>query len=169
MGRLPKFGQPCSSCAWSPDGQSFVVGCLEKERNLCQYDLNGDMIYDWGQSHRVQDLAVSADGRWLVAMSTEKRVYVYNFITRQAEYELEMDSKLASVAISADSRSLLIKKHDGEIRLLDIETQAVKKDFASMIQPSTMVIRAAFGGANDSFVVTGSERESHSITVKPVG
>lgn len=154
---LSRFGEPVSSCVWAVDGQTFVTGCLDKERNLCQWNLNGEMVYDWGRSHRIQDLAVSPNGNRLVAMDNEDHIHVYNFVTRELEYEMDMKVKLSSISISANSRYLLVNKTDGEARMLDLDTREPYREFASGNKGGKFVIRSAFGGANESFVITGSE------------
>ncbi|KAG9234671.1 WD domain-containing protein [Amylocarpus encephaloides] len=154
---LPRFDEPVSGCVWSPDGNSFVTGCLYKEKNLCQFDLNGTMVYDWGRSHRIQDLAVSPNGHRLVAMDNEKHIHVYNFVTRELEYEMDMEAQLCSVSISQDNRYLLVNKKNGQATLLDLDTRESLKYFQSADRGEEFVIRACFGGANEGFVITGSE------------
>lgn len=155
---LPRFGEPASSCAWAPDGQTFVVGSLAKERSLCQYNLHGDVVYDWNSNHRVEDLAVSQNGRWLVAMDDKSHIHGYNFMTREPVFEMDMKSRLRSVSISQDSRSLLVNLKDGEMQILDLErqTDGPLQRFKAGDQSGDDIIRASYGGANESFVVTGS-------------
>lgn len=155
---IPRFGEPSTSCAWAPDGQTFVVGCLANERNLCQYDLNGEEVYDWGRNHRIQDIAITPNGRWLVAMDHDTHIYGYNFITREPVFEMKMKSRLRSVSISQDSRSLLVNMKDGEAQILDLErqTEGPIQVFKAGNQGGEDVIRATYGGANESFVTTGS-------------
>ena len=142
---------------WAPDGQSFVTGCLDTERNLCQWNLNGGLIYDWGQNHRIQDLAISPDGSRLVAMENVDHVYIYNFATRELEYEINLKVKLVSVAVSQNSQHLLVNKNDGESRMFDLDSRETVRVFNSGDRQAKYIIRAAFGGANESFVITGSE------------
>jgi len=156
---ISRFDEPVSSCVWAPDGQTFVTGCLYKEKNLCQWNLDGQLVYDWGRSHRIQDLAVSPDGHRLVAMDNANHLHVYNFVTRELEYEMDLKVKLSSVSISQDSRHILVSKTDGEARIFDIETRDSTKVFVGQ-KGGEFVIRSAFGGANESFVISGSEGES---------
>ena len=153
---LTRFGEPVSSCVWAPDGETFVTGCLDKDRNLCQWNLNGELVYDWGRHHRIQDLAVSPNGHHLVAMDNEKHVYVYNFVTRELEYDMDMKVDLASVSISQDSKLLLVNRMDGEARMFGIETRETIRSFRSGDRGGKYIIRSTFGGANESFVITGS-------------
>lgn len=154
---LTRFGEPVSSCVWAPDGQTFVTGCLDKERNLCQWNLNGELIYDWGRTHRIQDLAVSPDGHHLVAMTNETQIYIYNFVTRELENEMDLEVKMGSISISQDSRHLLVNKFSGEAQMFDIQTQESVRTFVSGDPGGHYVIRSTFGGANESFVIVGSE------------
>jgi WD40 repeat protein len=153
---LTRFGEPVSSCVWAPDGQTFVTGCLDKDRNLCQWNLSGELVYDWSRNHRIQDLAVSPNGHHLVAMDNEKHIFVYNFATRELEYEMDDKVDLASVSISQDSRLLLVNRMDGEARMYNIETRQAIRIFHSGGRGGKYIIRSSFGGANESFVITGS-------------
>lgn len=153
---IDRFEEPVSSCVWAPDGMTFVTGCLYKERNLCQWNLNGDLIYDWGRSHRIQDLDVSSDGNRLVAMDNSNNIHIYNFVTRELEFEIDLGVMLSSVSISQDCRYILVSKTTGEAQLLDIETRKPTKLFTGQ-KGGNFVIRSAFGGANESFVISGSE------------
>lgn len=167
--KLPKFGEPVSSCVWAPDGQTFVTGCLDKERNLCQWSINGQLVYDWGQTHRVQDLAVSNNGHYLVALDNETKIHVYNFVTRELEYQLDLKYKMGSISMSQNSRSLLVNKLDGEAKIIDLGTRDTIRDFKSGVEGGNFVIRASFGGANESFVIVGSEEGSVYIWHKDSG
>jgi WD repeat-containing protein 26 len=153
---LDGFEEPVSTCAWAPDGQTFVTGCLYKERNLCQWKLNGELLYDWGQSHRIQDLAISPDGNRLIAMDNANHLHVYNFVTRELEYQLDLKVNLSSISISQDSKYMLVSTTEGEARTIDIETRESVKIFAGQ-KAGKFVIRSCFGGANESFVISGSE------------
>lgn len=81
---------------------------------------------------------------------------MYNFITRELEYELDMEIRVCSVAISANSRYLLVNRVDGETRMLDLDTRECVREFRGQAVEK-FVIRASYGGANESFVLTGSE------------
>jgi WD40 repeat protein len=134
-----------------------VTGCLAMERNLVQWNLNGELIYDWGQSHRIQDLAVSPNGHHLIAMDRTHHIHVYNFVTRELEYEMDLKTDLCSLRISQDSRHILAAQTDGVARTIDLETRETVKTFTGQKGSGEWVIRSAFGGANESFVISGSE------------
>jgi len=99
---------------------------------------------------------VSPDGNRLVAMDNATNIHVYNFMTREPEYSMDIKVKLTSVEISADSRFLLVGLTTGEAQLWDLEAREVVKTFAGS-KGGNYVIRSSFGGANESFVVSGSE------------
>jgi hypothetical protein len=134
-----------------------VTGCLDKVRNLCQWNLNGELVYDWGRSHRIQDLALSPNGRHLVAMNHEHHIHIYNFVTRELEYEIDLKVKLASVAISQNSKYLLINEIGGEARMFDLDSRETVRSFNTGDRQGEFIIRGTYGGATESFVVTGSK------------
>src|SRR6266516_7574154 len=115
--------EPVSSCAWAPDGQTFVTGSLDRHRQLCLWDTHGRRVYDWHGNYRVQDCAISPDGQRLITISYDKRIFVYNFNTREEEYcitSLKVD--LTSLNISSDSRYMLVSTSDDEVQLIEIDT-----------------------------------------------
>lgn len=76
--------------------------------------------------------------------------------THEEEYCLPLKSKPTSVAISRDSRHMLVNLSEGQIQLIDIDTTEVVRRFQGQKQGS-FVIRSAFGGAAENFAVSGSE------------
>jgi WD40 repeat protein len=128
----------------------------------------GSEAYDWGKKHRVEDLCGSLDGRWLVALDNERRIHVYNATTHELEFDMELNKRPTSVSISQDSRHLLINKSDGEAQLIDLVTRnSVQKFFGHT--GGDYLIRSSFGGANESFVVSGSEDGNILIWHKNTG
>lgn len=144
-----------SSCAWAPDSQTFVTGSVDRE--IIVWDLEGRDIHRWTGS-RIYDLAITPDGQKLAAICTQKKLHVYNFVTREKEYELALGCELTCISVSKDSRYLLINMGAGaqEVHLLDIETAEVVRRFSGQKQQEFM-IRNCFGGADENFVVSGSE------------
>jgi hypothetical protein len=67
-----------------------------------------------------------------------------------------MEIRVCSVSISANSRYLLVNRVDGETRMLDLDTRECVQVFRGQ-SIEKFVIRASYGGANESFVLTGSE------------
>ncbi|KAI3288633.1 hypothetical protein DTO002I6_7218 [Penicillium roqueforti] len=148
--------QPVTAAAWAPDGESFVTASLDAESQLRHWSMRGQSLYTWKGGFRVQDCAISPDGRRLVAADTEEKIHVYNMLTYEEDYCLPLPSKPTSVAISKDSRHVLINLAEGEIQLVDMETTALVRQFKGQKQ-GEFVIRSTFGGAAENFVVSGSE------------
>jgi len=141
-----------------------VTGSLDIQSQLCAWDINGRHIYTWPGGYRVQDCSISPDGQRLIIISTEKRIHVYNYKTREEEYNFELKVELTCISISQDSRYMLVNMSDNEIQLLDIESAEIVRRFMGQKQ-GTYVIRSSFGGADENFVISGSQgkevRRSH--------
>lgn len=141
-------------CAWAPDGQSFATG--SDDMDLTVWNLQGKPIHTWTGS-RIYDLAISPDGQRLVAICSDKMVQVYNFITRELEYECNLGSELTCVAISKDSKYMIINMATlQEVHLYDIETASLIQRYIGQKQ-GEFVIRSCFGGADENLVLSGSE------------
>lgn len=148
--------QPVTSAAWAPDGQSFVTGSLDSQSQLCHWTIGGQALYSWPGSDRIRDCAISPDGRRLITISVEKKIVVYNFMTREEEYTILLKLDPTCINISKDSRYMLVNMSDNEVQLLDIETTEVVRQFMGQKQ-GNFIIRSTFGGAAENFIVSGSE------------
>jgi WD repeat-containing protein 26 len=149
--------QPVSTAAWTPGGDAFVIGSLDSRSSLKLHDAsNGEVLYSWPASHRVQDLAISPDGRRLVTISPAEQIFVYNFVTREEEYSVRLKTSLTCVSISRDSKYMLVNVTDNELQLIDINTADIVRRFWGQ-QQGTYVIRSTFGGGDENLVISGSE------------
>ncbi|TQN73438.1 WD repeat-containing protein, partial [Colletotrichum shisoi] len=154
--KLERFDEPASGCVWAADSKTFITGSLDKDHGLRTWSTSGEMLCEWGKKHRVQDICGSPDGHWLVAVDDALKIHVYNAFTRELEYEMEVKSRPTCVSISEDSRHLLLNKKDGELQLIDLVNRTSVQKFLGHTG-GDFIIRSAFGGANESFVVSGSE------------
>ncbi|KAJ0114956.1 WD domain-containing protein [Diaporthe amygdali] len=165
---LEHFSEPISSCVWALDGRSFVLGAFDRERSLCTWNIKGEKLHTWSKKNRTEDLALSPDGRWLVAMDDEDHVHVYDFVTRSLKYDMELPSRPTSVSITKDSKYLLVNKQDGEARVFDIASRTFVQKYKGH-SGGEFLIRSDFGGANENFVISGSEDGSVFIWHKNSG
>ncbi|RHZ70052.1 hypothetical protein CDV55_107954 [Aspergillus turcosus] len=148
--------QPVTAAVWAADGESFVTASLDLSSQLCHWSMRGDPLYTWHGGFRVQDCAITPDGRRLIAADVEEKIRVFDFATHEEEYCLALKSKPTSVAVSRDSRYMLVNLSEGQIQLIDLDTTEVIRRFQGQKQ-GHFVIRSAFGGAAENFVVSGSE------------
>jgi WD40 repeat protein len=133
---------------------------------LSVWDLNEEMTHKWKEDKmRVYDLSLSPDGKRLVVL-TVSSIVIYDFNSRDklAEYPFD-DVKMTSVNISADSKLMLVSMNENKIYLMHIDSGEILQSFSGQKQ-SEYMIRSAFGGANESFVVSGSEGMFLSLHLK---
>ncbi|CAI7678555.1 unnamed protein product [Penicillium manginii] len=153
---IDHHNEPVTSAGWAPDGESFVTGSLDANSQLCLWSIRGPSIHRWKGSFRVQDCAISPDGKRLVAADTDFKIHVFDLDSREEDYCLSLSSKPTSVTISRDSKHLIVNLAEGEIQLIDLDTTDVVQRFRGHKQ-GEYVIRSTFGGAGENFVVSGSE------------
>lgn len=160
-----QFDEPISGCVWADDNETIVLGSFDKGRALSQWNVSGERSRTWSRKHRTEALAISPDGLWLVAMDHEKHLHVYNVLTQELEYDMELNSRAVSIAISEDSNFLLVLRQDGEIHMYSIRARGdpVRKYTGATV--GDCVIRATFGGADESFVISGSEGKSMRCSI----
>lgn len=154
-----------------PDGNQVVIGSQDTKHGLCLWDLEGNLIHNFAEEKenlRINDLAISSDGRRLVGL-LERRIIVFSLETYDRVYDTTYDrfdvqglpsiKHFTSVSISKDSQHMLISVNEDHIMLTEIDTGKVLRIFSGHKQEQ-FIIRSSFGGANESFVVSGSEGKS---------
>lgn len=154
--RTKRFVEPVSSCAWAPDGESFILGSFDKSYALSTWNVKGEELATWTKKFRVEDLAVSPDSRWLVAMDDSSCIHVFDYQTRELRYDMELECRGTSIRISADSKYLLINKKNAEAQLINIATTDTVQKYSGHF-PGDFTIRSDLGGANEVYVISGSE------------
>ncbi|KAL8712912.1 MAG: hypothetical protein Q9225_006852, partial [Loekoesia sp. 1 TL-2023] len=154
--KIDHHENPVTAAAWSPDGQSFVTGSLHGNHRLCLWSMNGHPIYNWLGNYRVQDCAISPNGKRMVVISSECQIVVYDFGTREELYCILVKSQMTCVKISRDSRHMLVNMANSEVHLIDIDTAGIVRRFLGQ-QQGEFVIRSTFGGADQNLVISGSE------------
>jgi hypothetical protein len=82
-------------------------------------------------------------------------VFDFSSYEKICEWRSE-EVKLTSVTISQDSRHMLISMNPDKIKLMEIDTGEVVRSFEGHEQKH-FIIRSTFGGANENFIVSGSE------------
>lgn len=105
---------------------------------------------------RINDCSISGDGRRLAAITSDNRVLVYDFETKAKIADWYMEDKLTCVTLSRDGKTVLISMNEGRLMLMDSGTGDIVQRYSGLKQ-SEFVIRSAFGGANENFVISGSE------------
>eukprot|EP00899_Mesostigma_viride_P001331 jgi/Mesvir1/11199/Mv16593-RA.1 len=151
-----KHTDSVTACAWFPDGKHFVSGGFDKSMFL--WDIEGKELEQWKGS-RVNDLAISEDGRHMVSITSEKRIRVYRFHDKTEESINEVES-ITSLCLSSCSRYLLVNLSSQEIHLWDLCESRLPSEPAFTYtgqKQGRYVIRSCFGGTDQAFIVSGSE------------
>lgn len=123
---------------------------------MAHWSVGGILLRSWKHSIRVQDCAISPDGRRLVVITEDKKLCVYDFRTYTEEYRISFPVDLTCVNITSDGKYMLLSTGGNEVQLLDIETTDLIRRYKGQKQGS-FVIRSSFGGAAENFVISGSE------------
>jgi len=162
MQYISDFTYPCTTAAWAPSGKQVIIGSQDDKTGCGIWDLEGRQVHNFcedGSKLRANDLAISPDGQRLVVV-TESSIVVFDFVSYEKICEWQVDDvKLTSVSISQDSRHMLISMNPDMIKLMEIDTGEVIHRFEAH-QQKQYIIRSAFGGADENFVVSGSEGKS---------
>ncbi|PHH53616.1 putative WD repeat-containing protein [Ceratocystis fimbriata CBS 114723] len=154
--KLLSLSAEISSCVWAPDGQSFVISSLDKDKPLVTFNSAGDIISEWDKGHRVQDMCLSADGRYIVALNNYKHIYVYNRESTLLVNSYQLSFTPLSIATGSHPDQLLINSQLGEVHCVDLMTGVLLRTYVGHTA-SEYIIRTNFGGANEGYVVSGSD------------
>nr|OQO25546.1 hypothetical protein B0A51_06865 [Rachicladosporium sp. CCFEE 5018] len=183
--RADHFDYCVTAAAWLPDSLTFVVGTQSSERPLGLYSMRSSQFSTtsgvmpvllnneihsfrdppWDRSARVNssnnsfritDVAISKDGTRMAATTLDKRVLVYDLLSKQRLSEWVMEEKLTSINFSAEGDLLLVNMNEGRVWALDSVTGEEVMRYEGAGQRE-FVIRSCFGGAGENFVASGSE------------
>ncbi|KAK8187225.1 WD repeat-containing protein 26 [Phyllosticta capitalensis] len=159
------FDYPVTAAAWAPNGETFVTGSQDSNAALCLWTKDCERLHIWKEDSverdrvvalRVNDVGITPDASRLVAL-LENHIVVYDFVTREKLREYDMlENKPTSLSISACGKFMLVSMNQNKICLMDIDTGEVRHRYDGQKQVQ-YIIRSAFGGANENFVVSGSE------------
>eukprot|EP00183_Erythrolobus_madagascarensis_P002470 CAMPEP_0185848838 /NCGR_PEP_ID=MMETSP1354-20130828/3564_1 /TAXON_ID=708628 /ORGANISM="Erythrolobus madagascarensis, Strain CCMP3276" /LENGTH=243 /DNA_ID=CAMNT_0028549285 /DNA_START=11 /DNA_END=742 /DNA_ORIENTATION=+ len=110
---------------------------------------------------RVNDLAVTPDGKTLVVICTERKVRFYdlNKLSEMEERQIVENETPTSLSLSADGNRLLVNISSAsqpQIHAWDVHSSTLVNRYCGQRQ-IRFVIRSCFGGHEDMFVVSGSE------------
>jgi hypothetical protein len=102
-------------------------------------------------------------------MDSEMHIHVYNFITRENLYKMDLKVRLTSLSMSQNSTHLLVNQRNGYAQLIDLVLRTPVQQYTGH-KGGDYVIRGSLGGADESFVISGSEGEQVMMeTVGPAG
>ena len=161
MHTFSKHIESVTSCVWHPSGHSFFSGSVEK--NMYQWSLTGEILNHW-PGLRIMDLAITSDGKTLIACA-EKKIRMFNLEDNSEGEPLNEIESITSVCLSSDNKKLLVNLSISEIHLWDLKERKIEKKYFGQKQ-GRFVIRSCIGGMNENFVLSGSEGD-HIIIMTP--
>ena len=112
-----------NTAAYSPDGKSVVIGCLDGTAQ-CWNAVTGKPDGEPIRGHRLKvwDVAVSPDGRTALTASEDKTARLWDVVTNQPiGLPLVHLGPVVAVAFSPDGKSFLTASSDTTVRLWDAD------------------------------------------------
>lgn len=151
--------------AWLPDGRHLVS--TAHDRLVLVWDVPGQRVAQRVPCRvRLHDLAVAPGGEQLVAVCQERRIRFFPvpptpgaaWAGEDEARALQESEALTSAALSADGKWLLVTTAGTgpAVHLWSLERRALVHKFTGHKQ-GRFVVRACFGGADESLVLSGSE------------
>ncbi|GAB2281871.1 hypothetical protein Dimus_016433 [Dionaea muscipula] len=151
-------GLTISSCAWFPDSKRLVCGSSDAEKGIYMWDCDGNEIIVWRgmRMPKVLDLAVTADGTYLICVFSDKEVRIWNVLTN-SERVIPEEHSITSLSASPDGKFFIVNLNSQEIHMWDVAGEWKKPLKYSGHEQKKYVIRSCFGGFKNAFIASGSE------------
>ncbi len=140
-------GVKATSVAWGRDGATLLAGTEDK--TVLAFDTGTGQLQQTfrGPTETVTQLAVSANGAWLAAASTDKLVHLWDFTQRGADVAASKSfahpAAVRGVAFDAESANLATTGDDTFVRVWDLALGRERERFTGHTAPGTSV---AFAG-----------------------
>ena len=154
------------ACVWAPSGRTFYSGSSDKK--VYGWDIeSGETIATFPVNRECMDLELTKDGKRLVCCLSDTSISVFDTQTQTLVGAMKEGLYITSCSLADDGFSLLVNLTsntsdpsknvtDSEIHIWDVnKCELVRK--LSGFKQCRFVIRSAFGGYNQMFVLCGSE------------
>ncbi|SPQ94005.1 unnamed protein product (mitochondrion) [Plasmodiophora brassicae] len=160
--RLKGHREQVLACAWVPKLRQIVTGSVDQYIML--WNTDGERLYSWRMDGAINDLCVAKDGSVMLAGSTNLTVHMFNLETKQAtECLREPTQTIIAFSMSSDASHVLLNVvkppaiHMWRINPRDSQGRAtLVRKFIGATQ-DRFIVRSAFGGVDENFVISGSE------------
>lgn len=117
------FAHPAEvlGAAFSPDGNSIVTACADRNARIWNLEQPGDPLVLKGHTDKVWSVAFSADGKWVATGSEDTTAIVWNAATgKQVIQPLQGHSAgITAVAFYANGERLITGSRDETARVWD--------------------------------------------------
>jgi len=169
--------EPVTALAWLPGGTRFVSGGFDKR--ICTWSVLSPEPEAVLQGERITDLAVTADGSRMFTISPDKKITVFSMPCMEEVASVVESESMTSLCVSEDGRHILVcvsSEARPEVHLWDMDESLIVQRYRGH-KSGRYVLRSAFGGAREAFVVCGSEcsqvylwhRESGALLARLAG
>ncbi|XP_076890941.1 WD repeat-containing protein 26 homolog [Bidens hawaiensis] len=144
------------SCSWSPDGKFVITGLTDK--SITTWDLNGKEIESLKGQKTIKgsDLQITSDGKLIITLCKETMILLIDRESK-SERSIEEEQMIVSFALSRDNKYLLVSLANEELHLWNIEGSIRPVAKFKGHKRSRFIVKACFGGLDESFVASGSE------------
>lgn len=158
-----KHTNQITACAWMPGGKTFVSGA--HDFNIFEWNADtGECISWYDVRAHVNDIAVSKDGRMLIATCSNNFIRIFDTRTKEQISSMKESANITSIFLSNDANFLLVNNNSQgdsdmegpEIHIWSLREKTIIETFEGFKQ-TRFVIRSCFGGHNQMLVLCGSE------------
>jgi WD40 repeat protein len=141
--------------------------CGDQKGNFAMFDMDlelNDKRNDF-DGFRIRSLCCLKDGKTVLAADTLNRIRAYDFEKRIDHLLIQESSPIIAFTVDATEKHCLITTKDHGIRMWCLDTHTLVQSFFGSIH-SELVVGACFGGINDIFIASGSEKNNRIMIWK---
>lgn len=152
--KLGAEGTALRAATFSTDGRQIITG---DAKGAIQFRdaATGQLLRTLtGQSGEIIQLAVSPDGRWLAAGSTEQGVTLWELATGRMVYTHNLPAPVLSVAFAPDGQRLAAVGYNSQVDLWDAATGRNGVSFQPTTNPNDIFAALAFTPDGRQLLVT---------------
>lgn len=140
-------------CAWSPDSRFIYTG--GQQGQFYKYDIQTSTYFTW-EGVRLHSVATLRDNKVVLAADSHRRVRSYNFDDYADGTVCEEEHQIINMTLSRDEKFCLLTLAKQGLLLVDVASGTSVRKFRGMKQ-SDYQINSCFGGADEQFILSGSE------------
>ncbi|KAL6800864.1 hypothetical protein GGI42DRAFT_50887 [Trichoderma sp. SZMC 28013] len=161
---LPVHHESGVGCHWSLDGTSVILTSLSDELGVVNMEIPDGNYYAWAKAYglRVQNSAMSRDGKWLVAVTHSRYLIIFQVATGELASKIPLLEGPTWVSISDGLNLILVGYTNGgfDVRLLP-SGEVIQQHRG--VSKSDFLLQGSVGGQNDEYLLRAEENGYISI------
>ena len=126
---FPGHTQAITALAFAPEGRMAVSGSRDRSLRLWNLDTGENLRSYTGHGEDLPAAAISTDERSLFSAGADGKLKHWDTLTAQGRDVIAQQSPITALSLSRDGKSLLAGDGSGVLRILDVPSDAVAREW----------------------------------------